>query len=356
MYRRNPIHTAVRGALSFQMGLFLFAFPASTNYRLDSYGMGGGGEENMTSANYAIDGITGEVSEDQLQGTNYDLGAGLVFEQQSNVPPAPTFTNPSNYYNRLHLVLATGGNPSDTTFAIAISPDNWVTTYYVQNDDTIGLTLGSEDRQTYAAWGGASGFDVIGLSPNTTYKVKVKAMQGRFTETGYGPEVTAATVNPQLSFDIDVASTDTDTDPPFGISFGSLPAGSVIDSPDRIWVDFSTNGESGGRVYVSGSNGGLASARAGSTIASVTGDLSILSNGYGAQGVSVANGLSMVAPYSGAGNTVGVVDTTIREVFSAVGPVSGGRASFVLKAKSDAVTPAAGDYTDILTVIASASF
>lgn len=47
--------------------LLLFVFPASTNYRLDGYGFGGGGEENMTSSNYAIDGIAGGQSGGQLQ-------------------------------------------------------------------------------------------------------------------------------------------------------------------------------------------------------------------------------------------------------------------------------------------------
>lgn len=339
---------------------FLFVFPASTNYRLDGYGFGGGGEENMTSTNYSIDGITGEQSEEQLQGTAYDLGAGLVFTQQANVPPAPTFTNPSNYYNKLHVVLATGSNPTDTKFAIAISDDNWVTTKYIQNDNTVGATLGSEDRQSYSAWGGGSGFDVIGLAAGTAYKVKVKAMQGKFTETGYGPEASAATVNPQLSFDIDVAATDTDTNPPFAVAFGSLVANTVTDSPEKIWVDFSTNGASGGRVYVSGSNGGLSSARAAALIATTTGDLSAIASGYGAQGQSVTEGsggpFSIVAPYDGVASTVGTVDTAIREVFSTTAPIVSGRASFLLKAKSSAVTPAAGDYADTLTVIASASF
>jgi hypothetical protein len=339
---------------------FLFVFPASTNYRLDGYGFGGGGEENMTSTNYAIDGITGEQSEDQLQGTNYDLGPGLLLVQQANVPPAPTFTNPSNYYNKLKIVISTGNNPTDTKFAIAISDDNWSTTRYIQNDNTVGATLGSEDRQTYAAWGGVSGFDAIGLASNTTYKVKVKAMQGKFTETGYGPESSAATVNPQLSFDIDVAATDTDTNPPFMISFDSLPAGTVTDSPVRVWVDFSTNGASGGRVYVSGANGGLSSVRAGATIASVTGDLSVLSSGYGAQGVLATQGsggpFSIVSPYDASAAGVGAVSQALQEIFSSGAPVSTGRGAFLLKAKSSSVTPAAVDYSDILTVVASASF
>lgn len=340
--------------------LLVFAFPASTNYRLDGYGFGGGGEENMASSNYAIDGIAGEQGSGQLQGVNYDLGPGLVFVQQANVPPAPAFSNPGNYYNKLHIVIAVGNNPSDTVFSIAISSDDWATTQYVQSDNTIGVSLGNEDRQTYALWGDGSGFDVIGLMPNTNYKVKVNAMQGKFTETGYGPEASAATVDSQLSFDIDVASADIDTEPPFSVAFGSLVANTVTDSPEKVWVDFSTNGVSGGRVYISGLNGGLSSTRAASLISATTGDLSALSSGYGAQGQTATQGSGgpfvITSPYDGTASSVGAVDASMREIFSTTAPIASGRASFLLKAKSSAVTPAAGDYTDTLTVIASASF
>ncbi|MFZ1654805.1 MAG: hypothetical protein WBO92_05305, partial [Candidatus Moraniibacteriota bacterium] len=127
----------------------LFAMPASTNFQLKDFGYGGGGVANGTSSNYAIEGIAGEQNATKLSGTTYDLGPGLQFTNQANVPPAPTFTNPANYYNKLRLTLATGGNPSDTLFAIAISTDNFVTTNYVQSDNTVGATLGLEDYQTY---------------------------------------------------------------------------------------------------------------------------------------------------------------------------------------------------------------
>lgn len=340
--------------------LFLFAFPASTNYQLKSYGFGSGGEENMSSANYAMDAITGEPNSDQLSGTSYDMGPGLIFTQQANVPPAPAFTNPSSYYNKLLLILDDGDNPSDATFAIAISPDNWVTTLYVQSDNTAGATLGIEDYQTFANWGGASGELVIGLLSSTTYKVKVKAMQGKFTETGYGPEASAATVAPTLSFDIDVAGTDTDTEPPFAVAFGNLIANTVTDGPEKVWVDFATNGASGGKVYVSSANAGLSSVSAGSAIPSATADLAVATSGYGTQGASVSQSsggpLAFVSPYNGAAANVGVIDTSLREIFSSSAPLVGGRGSFLLKAKSSSITPAASDYTDLLTVVVSASF
>lgn len=346
--------------ISLQAGFFLiFVMPASTNYQLKDFGFGTGGVSNATSGSYALDGISGEQSNGKQTGSGVDLGSGLIFTNQANVPPAPTFTNPSNYYNKLKIVLATGGNPTDTKFAIAISTDNFVTTNYVQSDATVGATLGAEDYQTYAAWGSATGTTIIGLLANTTYKVKVKAWQGKFTETGYGPTSTAATINPTLSFDIDVAATDIDNSVT-ATGFGNLFAGTVTDSTDKIWVDMDTNGENGGRVYVYSTHAGLQSTTVGYTIGAVTNNLTAVSEGYGAQGSSVtqsAGGPFVIATaYSLSSNNVAAIDTNIREIFTTSSPVTAGRGSFLLKAKSSSVTPAAGDYSETLTMVVSASF
>jgi hypothetical protein len=343
---------AFKKHFSFPVGFFLiFAFPASTNYQLQDFGYGGGGTASSASSNYVLEGIAGEQSAGQLQGTAYDLGPGLQFTNQADVPSAPTFTNPSNYYNKLKIVVNPENNPSDTKFAIAISADNFVSdTRYVQSDDTVGSTLGSEDYQTYVNWGGASGELVIGLLSNTTYTVKVKAMQGAFTETGYGPTASAATVNQTLSF-----SLNTNT-----VSFGSLVVDSVNDSPINIETNLSTNSENGGIVYVTGTNAGLQSALAGHTIGSVSGDLTSLAEGFGAIGVSVTQTsggpLVISSPYDQSGNTVGIVDTVTRNIFYSNGPISGGSGIFMLKVKPSAVTPSAGDYSEILTVVATGRF
>ncbi len=347
---------------SVPVGLMLFfVLPASTTYQLRDYGFGNGGVANGTSSNYALEGIAGEQSAGQLSGTTYDLGSGLQFTNQANVPPAPTLSNASSYYNKLKIVLDTGGNPSDTTFAIAISTDSFVSdTRFVQDDSTVGAVLGSEDYQMYAAWGSGAGTFIIGLLPGTTYQVKVKALQGKFTETGYGPVASAATDTPQLTFDIDVSASDSETGPPYETNFGNLIAATVTDSPEKIWVDFSTNGESGGKIYVYGTNGGLASTRAAYTIGAVTGNLTSLTEGFGAQGAtatqSVGGPFSIATAYSLSSNNVAITDTNVREIFTASTPTTAGRGSFLLKAKSSAVTPAASDYTESLTVIASANF
>lgn len=335
------------------LNVFLFFFlvlPASTNYKLKDYGFGNGGEENMTSTNYAMEAVTGETGGQKLTGTNYNVGAGLLYTNQANVPVAPTFSNPSNYYNKLQLVINTSSNPTDTKYAIAISTDNFATTKYVQSDNTVGTVLGAEDYQTYASWGSGSGVLLIGLLPSTTYKVKVKAIQGKFTETGYGPVATATTISPTLSFNININS----------ISFGNLLAGTVMDSPQSVIADLATNGESGGKVYIYSKNSGLLSSSKSYTINSVTGNLAALAQGFGAQETAVTQSsggpLTVVAPYNVSASNVGIVDTSVREIFSSAGPIIGGQGTFLFKAKSSSTTPAANDYNETITVIASGSF
>ena len=340
--------------------LILFAFPASTNYRLRTYEFGAGGEDNASSTNYRANVLAGEVGDNQLSGTTYNLGPGLNFAQQADVPTAPTFTNSSNYYDKLHFIVNPSDNPTDATFAIAISDDSFSTTNYIQDDNTVGSTLGAEDYQTYAAWGGVSGQLVIGLDPNTNYEIKVKAMHGDFTETGYGPTDSAATIGPTIGFDLDISSSDTETSAPYIISMGELSTTGVNDSSEYIWIDFETNANSGGSVFIKGENAGLAGNNATNTIASVTGDLSSLSEGTGIQNSSVtqSNGgpLSVNSPYNGGGENVGIVDTTYREILTSANPIVGGRASFTNKVKINSIVPAAPDYTETMTIVAAGSF
>jgi hypothetical protein len=338
--------------------VMMAALPASTTYKLNSYGFGTGGVDSASSSSYKINGIAGDLT-GSAASTNYKAGGGETYAKQANVPLV-TITNGASWYNKLNVVIDAQNNPSDAVFAVAISADNFVTTQYIKSDFTVTSSLSFTDYQTYAAWGSGSGQLVRGLLPATTYTVKAKAYRGKFTESGYGPTTSAATVNPQLSFDIDVSATDTSTSPPYQISFGTLTVSTVTDSPTRVWVSLDTNGESGGKVYINGLNAGLKSATNAYTIAAQTGDLSSLAEGFGAQGVTstqTSGGpLTLTAPYNGSAANVGLADAVIREIFSASAPITAGRGSFILKAKTKPLTPASGDYTETLTAIASASF
>lgn len=332
------------------------AGPQSTNYELKDYGFGSGGTGGIDSSSYSLWGLSGEM-EASSSSTTYSVHGGLIYTMQTHVPTAPTFTNPSNYYNKLHITINNGSNPSDTIFAIAISTDTFVSdTKYVQSDNTIGTTLGSEDWQTYSAWGGASGEDIIGLTPNTTYTVKVTARQGNFTQSRYSLPSQATTSNVTLSFDIDVASTDTETNAPYSVSLGNLTAGNVTTASDYIWIDLATNAEFGGFVYLYGTYTGLRSSAVNYTISSSSTNLASAGEGYGLR-VNSASNLTAQSPYNGASDNVGILDTTIREIFnSGNAPVSSGRGSLIIKAKASTTTPASNDYEDTITLIASGSF
>ena len=160
--------------------------------------------------------------------------------------------------------------------------------------------------------------------------------------------------------DIDVSTIDEDTEPPFAVSLGDLIADTVTDGDKKVWIDFGTNGESGGRVYIAGTNAGLLSSHGSHTISSVSGNLGVLNEGIGAQGDTIgqASGgpLTISTAYDVTGDNVGIFDATFRELFSSVAPIVNGRGSFVLKAKSSAVTPAASDYTESLIIVAAANF
>lgn len=330
---------------------FFAVMPATPNYQLDSYGFGSGGTANSTTSNYALEGISGEVAGQTTLTANYSAKPGFTETQQANVPKVSSFDNGSGaYYNKLHFVIDQQSNPSDALYALSISTDNFSSDIrYVKSDLTVGATLALTDYKTYAAWGGASGTNVIGLLPNTTYYLRAKATQGKFTESGFGPAASASTVNPSLSFSISTSS----------LALGSLPAGSVVDAPATIDITFATNALSGGDVYISGLNAGLYSARTSSTITSATADLAVASRGFGAR-VTVTGAssgtFSSVSPYNGAANNVGITDTTIRKIMTATAPVVGGSGSVIIKAKSVSTDPASNDYTETLTMLASASF
>jgi hypothetical protein len=340
--------------------MILAALPSSSNFKLNNYGFGSGGTATSSSSSYKLNGISGETSGQQTSSANFRINSGNNQTQQAHVPLAPTFDNPGNYYSKLHVTVNPSSNPSDTTFAIAISSDSFATTQYIQNDGTVGSALGIEDYQTHANWGGASGSLVIGLDSSTTYQIKVKAMSGSFTESGYGPTASATTSPPSLFFDIDVSASDSETGSPYAMSFGNLLSGSVVNGPQNIWFDLDTNAEYGARIYLSASTAGLTSVAAANTITSVSADLSAAGEGFGVQSISAAQAsggpLAASAPYSDAGDNVGIVNSTVRQLYASPGPISSGRSSLSLKAKAGSQTPSADDYQTILTAIAAASF
>lgn len=331
----------------------LAGMPASPTYQLHNYSFGSGGTASSSSTTYGVNGTTGQQSSLQVNGTTYNAQPGNNYSQNANVPTI-TIANGNNYYNKLLVTIGTQNNPSDALYAVAISTDGFSsTTNYVKSDSTVGTTLVyPTDYRTYAGWGSGSGVFVIGLSPSTTYTVKAKAIQGKYTESSYGPTSAVATVTPQLSFSVSPATVD----------LGTLSAGSVATASPNGSITFATNAESGGNVYLASQNAGLKSSLVAPTIASATADLSSgsVTQGYGAQGSGATQtsggAFTTVSPFNSSANNVGGLTTGFQPIFTTPGPVFGGSAAVVIKAKSSVITPAAPDYADILTLIAAAAF
>lgn len=335
---------------------FFATVPTSTNYTLKAFDFGNGGG-NTSSTSFGLNGITNGQSGNTVTSTAYLAQPGLAGTVNANVPPAPTFTNPSNNYDRLKIVLATGNNPTSTKYVIAISSDNFVTTNYVKSDNTIGPSFSIANYQTYVLWGGASGTTILGLQPNTAYKVKVKALNGNFSETAYGPTATASTVNPSITFAVSTSLTGM---PPFSASFTSLPPGSVFDANADPILSLTTNAVFGGKIYINDANNGLKSNAASYTITSATADLSLAAKGYGAQVVSTGQSsggpINSVSPYDGSANNIGVLSTVMQPIASTASPITGGNVTVRLKAKTDITVPSANDYIDTLTFTAAMVF
>jgi hypothetical protein len=330
--------------------------PATSTYKLNSYGFGSGGTANSSTSNYSLEGISGEISGQTATTTNYATKPGFVETQQANVPKV-TISNPSSYYDKLKFVIDQQNNPTDSKYALQVKSGDPTcdfssgTLKYVKSDLTVGSTLTTADYQTYTTWGGASGANIIGLTSSTTYCLRAKATQGQFTESGYGPSTSAATVGQQISFCVYTTSCGSGA----SVSFSSLVANNISNGSSTIGVDFATNANSGGNVYVYSANGGLQSAHASTTLPSASTNLSVAASGYGAQIASVSQ-LTKVSPYDQSANTVGILSTNVNTILNASAPVIAGTASIQLQAKPSNTTPASNDYADVLTLIAAAAF
>jgi hypothetical protein len=323
------------------------AFSQSTNYQLNNYGVNAGGTNSSSSTTYSLNGAAGELGSSASGAATYQTKSGSIEAQQANVPGAPTLSNGSGtYYNKLNFIIDTQNNPSDTTYVIAVATDaGFSSTQYVQADGTLGS---SQVFQDYTSWGGGSGTLAIGLSSSTRYWFKMAALQGKFTESAFGPSANEITAAPALSFSLS----------PSTLNMGNLTAGSVITGPSDISFTFSTNATFGGTVYLAGSNTGLHSAATSHTIdvSPPSGNLTSMNEGFGLQGLTASAPLVIQSPYDGTSNTMGSIYTTFQPLFTSSSAVVGGSATSTVKAKASATTPAANDYSVTLTFVAAASY
>ena len=362
----------------------------SDNYKITGLSLNSGGSINDSSGGFSLVTAIGEnFLSSRIDSGLYSLNSGNISNFTANTPLVSCFETTTNgstdcsdsKLNGIGMVVLCGyggcidkarfeideqGNPSDTLYSIQIKKVSDLSWMYVD-----GNTFQLEDESTHdiddylskSDWESTlSGFNIYGLTPNTTYELRIVALHGDFTQSEPSPAQTATTSNPIISTNIDISDIDENTLPPHNISLGLITTQSVKVGDDYIWFDLNTNSPSGVVMMVNGLNDGLYSNLASATIPSVDNaqiNLNTVAEGYGIllseDPIEEYLGpITIESNYDNLGdpssNIVGGVSTTLRSILNtSSNPILGGRVSFSIKAKISAGTPAASDYYDALT-------
>lgn len=308
----------------------------STNFVIEGDSLNPGGNTG-DSTNF---GLQGEVGPFIGAGTspNYRTQEGYLPRIQANTPLAPTLANPGGgSYDQLRVTVIPSGNPTDATFVIAVSDDDWATEEYVQLTGYLGST---PVYQTYTNWGGASGYLILGLDQDTYYKARVRAMRGDFTETNWGLEsAEVKTGVPYITLETDLLA----------LHLGVLNSNSVSETT-TLTLTVNTNAESGYDLKVddegNGADGGLDHETSADFITSAGALLSAGTEGYGLQADSSTATIDAAYDYWGT-DTVGELILTPTQLASNSVKVTDEDTTVKLKVSISGTT-VAGEYLDTL--------
>jgi hypothetical protein len=148
-------------------------------------------------------------------------------------------------------------------------------------------------------------------------------------------------------------------------ALGTLSTGAVTSSPTPRTATINTNSKNGWMVWARDANTGLTSATASSTIASTTpGTNSTLVAGTAGYNMGVTSSqaggsgtITVAAPFVGTGTGQGGgLDTSLRMIASSTGTADTAALTLKNNVAISALTAAASDYTDTITVIGAGLF
>lgn len=344
----------------------------STNYQVEDSTFDGGGESSSSTNYSSRDSIGSEAETGNSNSTNYKNPSGFQPGAYPGIPATPTLTNTGGtLYNSLDFVVATGnGQQSDTTYAIAISSDNFATTQFIQTDDTVG---NNEAWQTYSGWNSGTGERVTGLLASTTYKIKVKASFGTGSnaadsESGYSPEASATTSAPSIVVSIAGVSsgvlvgglTTTDTSTSTTMGYGSLTIGDGSPNIAAQTVTVTTNA-TGGYTATVQQDGDLRT-NVGDSIPVVSGTnaspaafgTGVTTGRFGYHTTDSTLCTGTTGRFS-SDDTYAALTLAPYEIACSTGPVTNEATSIVYKLVIGSLQEA-GNYQNILTYIATATY
>ena len=189
-----------------------------------------------------------------------------------------------------------------------------------------------------------------------------------------------ANVDATLTFDLDVSASQGDSNGPYVVALGTLSAATLTTSNqssiNSIMVDLDTNASGGAVVTVKGLNQGLLSTAANpdKTIALGSNEETIAAGseeiGLCVESVASTVGTLLIGTqYDSGGSvtnctttnggtpTVGKIVNNVQQILNTnSAAMAAGRAEILVKASITATTPAANDYTETLTFIATGTF
>lgn len=344
--------------------VLLAQIPSSTNYRLEDSQFDAGGNTS-SSTNYQSRGALDFGDDGKSTSSNYNAFPGYSLAAYPGVPDPPTLTNTGGtLYNQLDFTIGSGGNTSDTNYAIAISTDNFATTTnYVQADLTVGP---SPVWQSYAAWGSGSAQRLVSLDYNTTYTIKAKARFGLDSESGFSLTAQASTVNPTLSMTvaglasgsaIGSVTTNIDTSAT-SVVFSNLQVGSIKIGAQQITI--TTNAVAGYTVSIqqdtdlTKSNGTTIAAVTASNASPAAWPVGITTGRFGYHTTDATLCTGTTGRFS-ADDTYAAATSSPFEIACNTGPATGETTKLVLKTEVGALQPS-GNYKNKFTYITTAQY
>jgi hypothetical protein len=184
-----------------------------------------------------------------------------------------------------------------------------------------------------------------------------------------------ATVDPSITFDLDTATTDTESAAPYTVALGTITStdtrvSGTTDGVNFIWIDLSTNASLGAQVTIrnaNGSSGLVSTSVTADDIDSTDGSVGDNTENYGVcivTSTATTGTFDDEGPYDGdtcaansETNNVQQLTTTGEVILDTNNAaVDAGRAQISVQASITSVQPAHNDYTDTLTFIATGTF